>query len=86
LQIAHGIRGHQLALVDNDDTFAGLFDFRQDVGAQNNGVVAGEALDQVARLVDLLGIESGGRLVQNEHFGIVNDGLCQADPLAVPFR
>jgi len=36
--IVHGIGGHQLALVDDDDLLAGLLDFRQDVRAQNNGV------------------------------------------------
>ena len=53
--------------------------------AQNNRVVAGEALDQVARLIDLLGIQSGSRFVQNEYIRIVNDGLGQANPLTVAF-
>ena len=81
----HGIGRHQLALVDDDDLLAGLLDFGQDVRAENDGVIAGQALDQVARLVDLLGIEAGGGLVENQHVGIVNDGLRQADALAVAF-
>ena len=63
LKIVHGVSRHQLALVDDDDLLAGLLDFRKDVRAENDGVIACEALDQVARLIDLLGIESGGRLV-----------------------
>jgi len=75
-----------LPLLMNDDLFAGLLDFREDVRAQDNRVVASEALDQVARLVDLLGVESGGGLVQDEHVRIVKDGLRQADALPVALR
>ena len=83
LQIVHRIRSHQLALVDDDDLFTGLLDFRQDVRTQNNRVVACQAFDQITGLIDLLGIESGGRLVQDKHVGIVNNSLSQADPLTV---
>ncbi len=83
LQIADGIGGDELAFVDDDDLLAGLLDLRQDVSAQDDGVVAGETLDQLARFIDLLGIEAGSRLVENQHVGIVNDGLRQADALAV---
>ena len=86
LQIVHRVRGNELSFVDDDDPLAGLLDFRQDVRAQNDGVVAGEALDQVARLVDLFGIQSSSRFVQNEHVWIVNDGLGQPHALAIAFR
>src|SRR5260370_4188040 len=49
-------------------------------------MVAGKCFDQVARLVDLLGVQPGSRLIQNEYLRIVNDSLRQADPLAVAFR
>src|SRR5260370_16605554 len=49
-------------------------------------MVAGKCFDQVARLVDLLGVQPGSRLIQNEYLRIVNDGLRQADPLPVAFR
>jgi len=61
LQIVHGIRGHQLALVDDDDPSHVLLDFRQDVRAQDNRVIAGEAFDQIAGFVDLFGIEACSR-------------------------
>src|SRR2546430_1563474 len=73
LQIVHRIRSDKLALVDDDDPFTGLLDLRQYVRAQNNRVVAGETLDQVARLVDLFRIQSSSRFVQNEHVWIVNE-------------
>ena len=85
MQIAHRIGRHDLAFVDDDHLLAGLADFGKDVRAQNDGVIAGQALDQVARLIDLLGIEARGRLVEDQHIGIVDDGLRQADALAVAF-
>ena len=36
-------------------------------------MVAGEALDELARLDDLLRVEPGGRLVEDEHVGVVDD-------------
>jgi hypothetical protein len=53
------------------------------VGAENNGVIAGEALDEVASLVNLLGVEARGGLVENENVRIMDDGLRQADSLAI---
>ena len=58
LQIVHRIGRHQLALVDDDHLLAGLFHFRQDVRAQDDGVIARQAADQIARFVDLLGVEA----------------------------
>jgi len=55
LQVLDGIRSDQLALINDDDSLAGLLDFGQDVGAEDDGVVACKALDEVARLVDLFG-------------------------------
>ena len=56
------------------------------MSAENDGVVAGQALDQVARLIDLFGIEARGRFVENQHIWVVNDCLCQTHPLPVAFR
>src|SRR4029077_9696411 len=83
LQIADGIGGHEFALVDDDDLLAGLLDCGKNVRAENDGVIAGEALDEFAGFVDLLGVEAGGRLVENEHVGIVDDGLGETDTLAI---
>ena len=53
------------------------------MGAQNDGVLAGQRLQQLADLDDLLGVEAGGRLVQNQDVGVVDDGLGQAHALPV---
>ena len=86
LKVAYGIRSDHLALVDDDDLLAGLLHLGQNVRAENDGVVAGETFDQIACFVDLLGIESCGRLVEDQHIGIVNDRLRQPDALAIAFR
>jgi len=41
-EVRHRIDGHQLAAVDDDDVLAGMLHFREDVGAENDGVLAGE--------------------------------------------
>src|SRR5438132_1204908 len=48
-QIADGIRSHDLAFVDDDDLFTGLLDFGENVCAENDRMIAGQALDQIAR-------------------------------------
>jgi hypothetical protein len=74
-----------VAFVDDNDVFAGLLHLGQNVRAQNDGVLAGQVFDEVASLVDLLGVKTGSGLVQNEHVGIVNNGLRQSHPLPVAF-
>ena len=55
------------------------------MGAEDDGVVSGEAFDQVARFVDLFGVETGSRLIQDQNFRIVDDGLGETNALAVAF-
>ncbi len=86
LQIMDGIGRDQLALVDDDHVLAGLFHFGQDVSTEQDGVIAGEIPDQIAGLVDLFGIESGGGFVEDQHVGIVDDRLRQTYALAIAFR
>ena len=45
-----------------------------------------ELADQFADLADLVGIEAVGRLVEDQQFGIVDEGVGQSDALAVAFR
>ena len=74
------------ALVDDDDALAGLRHLGEDVRAEDDRVVAGQLLDELARLDDLLRVEAGGRFVEDEHVGIVDQGLGQADALPVALR
>ena len=46
-------------------------------------MLAGQVADEFARLVDLLGIEAGRGLVEDEHVGIVHDGLRESNALPV---
>ena len=49
-------------------------------------MIAGQVLDQLTGLDDLLGVEAGGRLVEDEDVGIVDQRLRQADALLVALR
>src|SRR5262249_43276408 len=84
-QVRNGVGSDELALINDDDPFAGLFDFGKDVRAEDDGVIPAKALDQIASFVDLLGVEAGSRLVEDQHIRVVNDGLSQSDALTIPF-
>ena len=45
-----------------------------------------ELADQLADLADLVGVEAVGRLVEDQQFRVVDQGVGQADPLAVALR
>ena len=46
-------------------------------------VAAGQTFDQMADFDDLLGVEAHGRLIEDDHVGIVDQGLRQADALLI---
>ena len=48
-------------------------------------MIAGEGLQQFADFDDLLGVETAGGLVEDQDVGVVDDGLGDADALAVAF-
>ena len=56
---------HKLAGIDHHNALAGLRNFGQNVGAEHDGVLAGQGLDQFTRFNNLLGVKSRGRLVKN---------------------
>src|SRR5262249_42196555 len=70
---------------DDDDTLAGVLDFAQDMRAENDRVFAREMLQQLADFDDLLGIETAGGFIEDQDIGVVDDGLREADALAVAF-
>jgi hypothetical protein len=55
------------------------------VGGEENGAGTPEFTDQVADLDDLIGVESGGGLVENEDRGRMKHGLGEAGALAITF-
>jgi hypothetical protein len=76
--------GRDLAIVDDQHPAAGLADLGQDVRAQDDRMLGAQLSDQLAHLDDLLGVQADGRLVEDQHLGIVQDGLGQAHPLPKP--
>ena len=62
---------------------AGLADFRKDVRAQDDRVIAAKLLDELPGLDDMPRIEPGRRLVENQDLGIVHERLREPDPLPV---
>ena len=48
-------------------------------------MIAGEGLEELADFDDLLGVEAGGGLIEDEDIGVVDDGLGDSDALAVAF-
>jgi hypothetical protein len=56
------------------------------VRAENDRVIAAEALDESTRFVLLLHVQAGGRLVEDQHIRVVQQRLGKAYALPVPFR
>ena len=85
MQVGDGIDGDDFAAINDDHLAAGLLHFGEDVGAEDDGVIAGETGDQLAGLTLLFRIEAGSGLIENEHGRIVNDSLGEADALPEAF-
>jgi hypothetical protein len=56
------------------------------VRGEHDGVVPAQALDQLAGLDDLFGVEAGRGLVQDQDVRVVEDGLGQPHALPVALR
>src|SRR5690348_4222326 len=69
--------------VDDDDTAADSFYFLHDVGGKDNGFFATRIADQSADLGQLIRVKARCRFVQDEHLGVMKQGLCQSYTLAV---
>jgi hypothetical protein len=86
VEILHGVGSDQLTFRDNDDAFAGAFDLREDVGTEDDGVLPSKLFDEAKGFLALFGIEAGGRLIEDEHIGIMDDRASETDALAIAFR
>ena len=85
-QVFDGAIGDQLAFVDDQNAVANGGDLLQDVGGEDDGLLAAQLLDEVSDLDDLVRIEAAGGLVEDEHFGRMQDRLGQPNPLLVALR
>ena len=73
----------QPALVHHDGMAADLLDLGEDVAREEHrrpGV--GDAVDELAHLAHLAGVEPVRGLVEHEHFGTAEQDACEAQPLA----
>ena len=81
-----GSLGHDFAGLNHQQPIAGLADLGKEVTGDEHRVFAAQTPNQVAHLDDLDGVESGGRLVENQQAGAVNQRLRYAHPLAKSVR
>src|SRR5205085_10819968 len=63
------------AAEDDDDLLTILLDLRQTMRRKEDGAIAPQLADQRERLVLLLGVETGGRLVEDQDGGIVDQRI-----------
>src|SRR5207302_1297723 len=68
---------------DDDYLLANRLDLRQAVRREENGPIAPQLADQRQRLILLLGVQTGGRLVEDQDGGVVDQGISQAHALAI---
>ena len=53
---------------------------------KQDGLALAQLADRLADLVDLVGVQPGGRLVEDQHVGLVQEHLGHAHPLAIAAR
>ena len=82
-QIFRRIVGDQFAVAENEDLAAYCAHFREDMAGQEHRVRLSERTDQFADLDDLLGVQTDGRLVENDDRRIARKNGGKADALAV---
>jgi len=73
-----------LAPVHQRDLGAGRADVLDQVGGYDHGGPPAQVPEQGTEVHPLLGVEPGRRLVQQQQFGLVDDGLRDADPAQHP--
>ena len=72
-QLVGAALGDDPAAVEDQHAAAEQLDLGQDVGREQQGVLAAELADQLADGHDLLRIEADGRLVEDQHLRVVED-------------
>src|SRR4029077_16469281 len=82
LQLAGRAQGNHFAMVHNRDSVAEALGFLDVVGGHQDGFfLAAKFLDNVVNLAANLGIEPGGRFIEEYHFRIVYESHGKGKPL-----
>ncbi len=74
-----GVVGQDAPVGDDQCPITDGIDFLEDMSGYDDDLVLGHAADEAADVELLVRIETVGRLVEYQHLGIVQDGLCQPD-------
>ena len=85
-QILRPVHGDNLSLVNDYHPLANHAHFRQDVRAQNQGMLAAEVLNQLPRLHHLNWVDADCRLVQHQHVRLMQYRLRDAHSLPKSLR
>ena len=85
-ELGEGAVEHQTPAVDQQHAVGGRLGLVEDMRRDEQRLRRAQALDVVAKLADLVGIESGRRLVHDQDVGIVQQRLGQAHALLEPLR
>ena len=78
-QLSRGAVSNDTPAVDDERPVAHGFHFLEDMGGDDDRLVPCHLLDEQADLMLLVGIETIGRLIHDEHVRIMQDRLRQAD-------
>src|SRR6476469_9255861 len=82
-QLVLGALGDDLAVPDDDDLVGDALDLVEQVrGQQHRAALVGVAAEQVAHPTDTGRVEAVGRLVEDEHLGVAEEGVGDAEALA----
>ena len=82
-QLVLGALGDDLAVADDDDLVGDALDLVEQVRAEQHGAaLVGVAAQQVAHPADAGRVETVGRLVEDEHLGVAEQRVGDAEPLA----
>ena len=81
-QLVLGAAGHDLAAADQDHLVGDLLDLVEQVAGQQHGAAAvGVALEQATHPADAGRVEAVGRLVEDQHGRVAEQGVGDAEPL-----
>src|SRR4029453_6422917 len=75
----------QRSRMDQEDTVSHGFYLLEKVRGDEKSFSPTQFADQFPELANLIGIQSSRWFIHDENGRIVQDGLCQSDPLALPF-